>query len=238
MSDPKQNELFRFKNVVFDVASNFGNTTEQSQTRMARLVNRAATKMTATRKWSWLYVKDSFQTVASSEEYSLDQAAGKVQMLWIQDSNRQKLDRIPSRRFRELVPDPANYTGVPRMYDYNGVDSSGCKIVTLYPIPSTVMTIWYRHRRIILPIQNSETNIWSFWGMPPIVIECLIEYATALAFQGIDDARYKSQLQIAEAMTEDAYGEDQENQDTTIQIPFDDHDAYLAGPRLPPEYGL
>lgn len=205
---------------------------------MKRLLNRAAVRIAGhNRRWSWLMVKSDFPTTASTEEYSLDQDVGTLQMIWLQGSNRQKLDRIPSRRFRELEPNPTEVTGIPRMYDFNGVDSSGCKVVTLYPIPSSQLTVYYRYRRLLLPIQNDEANVWGTWGMPPNVIEILIEYATALSFKGIDDARHDRQLAQAEAMVLDAYGADQENVDTTVRIPFDDDEGMLSGPRLPSEFG-
>lgn len=238
MADPTQEQLYRFKDIVFDVATNFGNTSQQAQNRIGRLVNRAAVRIAGgNRRWSWALVKDSFMAASGVEEYSLNQDVGTLQMVWLEGNNRQKLDRIPSRQFRELVPDPINDSGIPRLYDFNGVDSNGCKVITLYPIPSGQVEVFYRYRRLLLPIQNGETNVWARWGMPPNIIECLIEYATALSFKGIDEARHDRQLAQAEAMVLDAYGDDQENMDTRIRIPFDEEMEDEGEVLLPPQFG-
>lgn len=237
--EPSQNQLYRFKDLAFDVAQNFGNITQQSQDKALRLINRAAVRIAGNnRRWSWLMVKDSFYTSQGVEEYSLNQDVAVVQMLWMQGDNRQKLDRIPSARFRELVPNSTVDGGNPRLYDYAGVDSSGCKVVTLWPLPDSQLEIFYRYRRFIMPIQDKEANVWSRWGMPPNVIECLIEYATALSWKGIDDRRHTEQLGQAEAMVQDAYGADQENLDTTQRIPFDDSEDLFDEPVFEARFGI
>lgn len=237
--EPSQNQLYRFKDLAFDVASNFGNVTDQSQERMCRLINRAAVRIAGNkRRWSWLMTKDYFLTSDGIEEYSLNQDVAIPQMFWMEGANRQKLDRIPSVRFRELVPNSTEDSGNPRLYDYAGVDSSGCKVVTLWPIPSGELEIYYRYRRFTLPIQDKEANVWSRWGMPPNIIECLIEYATALAWKGVDDRRHTEQLLQAEAMVEDAYVADQENLDTTQRIPFEHDQFYNDEPVFEARFGV
>jgi len=237
--EPKQNQLYRFKDLAFDVAQNFGNTTQQSQDKAARMLNRAAVRVAGNnRRWTWLMIKDSFHTSQGIEEYSLNQDVAVTQMFWMEGSNRQKLDRIPSARFRELVPNSTEDSGNPRLYDFAGVDSSGCKVVTLWPIPGGDLEIFYRYRRFILPIQDKEANVWGRWGMPPNVMECLIEYATALMFKGVDDRRHNEQLGQAEAMVLDAYAADQENLDTTQRIPFDHDQFYNDEPVFEARFGV
>ena len=74
--------------------------------------------------------------------------------------------------------------------------------------------------------------------MPPNVIECLIEYATALSWKGIDDRRHTEQLGQAEAMVQDAYSADQENLDTTQRIPFDDSEDLFDEPVFEARFGI
>ncbi len=224
MSTPEINELWRFENIAYDVGVNFGNTSTQSLAKMGRFVNRAAQKITTekNRRWSWLYTKDFITTVSDEGEYSLRQDAGQVLNFWI-PGVVQKLGRIPTSKFIGLVPDEEADSGTPRMYDWRGVDSNGSKVVFLWPIPSADdLDVYYRFKRFITPIVNVQDNVRAKWGMPPNVIECVTELATALAFKGINDVRYKEQLAIAEAMIEDAYNDDQENPDTTYRMePFD-----------------
>lgn len=225
MSAPDINELWRFENVAYDVAVNFGNTSDQSQRKMQRFLNRAA-QMVATqknRRWSWLYAKDYITTIESEGEYSLPSDLQKVNEFWIQDSNRQKLDRIPSGKFRELVPDDSEDSGTPRLYDFRGVDSNGSKVAFFWPIPSEAgLKIYFRYKRFITPIVNPQADVRSYWGMPQDVILAAVELATALALKSINDPRWKDQLILAEGMIDQAYADDQENPDTTYRMePFE-----------------
>jgi hypothetical protein len=241
MSVPEIDDLTSFEAIAYDVAVNFGNTSTQSQQKMQRHVNRAAQRIATwkKRRWSWLWVNDYFLTISGTEEYSLPLDVQDVMEFWIQDSNRQKLDRIPTGKFRELVPDATSDSGTPRLYDWRGVDSNGAKVVSLWPIPSADdLKIYYRYKRYITPIVNIQDNVRAKWGMPPDVIEGLVEWATALAFVGINDARQKEHMQIAETIIDQAYADDQENQDTTYRMTPFEGDSMDDGPVFESRFGV
>jgi hypothetical protein len=240
MSDTfEPNELYRLENVVLDVARNFGNESTQSKDRIKRMINRAATRIIGhDRKWSWLYVVDSFETAADVETYSLNQDTRSLLMLWKTGDNRGPIDRIPSRQFRKYVPDESTYSGVPRLWDEAGVDTNGSKVISLFPVPDNTYTVKYQYYRHLLPVRNDQTNLWAYWGMPPNIIEILIQMATALTFKGIDDDRYQTDIAEAEAMIVDAYAADQEKGNTIIRAPAEDPDNFFSdGPMMPWNFG-
>lgn len=226
--------------MVLDIARQYGDESTQVKTRIGRLVNRAATLVIGhDRNWSWLKITSSFTTSASTETYSLDKPVRQLLHFYAQGDNRRVIKRIPSTQFRQYVPNPSLYSGLPTMWDEQGVDSTGSKIISLFPVPTAVETIYYQYFRHILPIKQDQQDLWSYWGMPPNVIECVIQMATALMFKGIDDDRYQLERGEAEAMTADAFGADQsKGGNTVIRSPMNDPDAYISGdPMLPPAFG-
>lgn len=216
---PEVNELFRFSEIAYDVGLIFGSTTDQGLDRAKRCINRAAIAMTSRgKRWNWLRVKDSVLTTLGEEEYSLPEDFRKEEMFWIQGSNRQKLDRISSRRARELAPDQTIASGVPRLYDFNGVDSSGCRILTLYPNPSASgIEVFFRYSRHVMPIRDDAKDVRATWGMPPDVIEALTQKASALAIQGVNSARYFQMNKEADTLIQELYDDDQSHPDATYQ---------------------
>lgn len=239
MSDTySPNELYRLENVTLDVARQFGNESSQSQDRIKRVINRAATLVAGNeRKWSWMQVNEAFNTVSDKETYSLNQDVRELLQFWKTGENRGTIDRIGPSQFRKYVPDATVYSGVPRMWDEQGVDTNGAKIISLFPIPNGIYEVNYRYFRHLLPVRNDQTNLWAYWGMPPNVIECLIQMTTALMFKGIDDSRYKLERGEAEAMIQDAYSADQVKGNTTIRVPGTDPDNMWSDPMLPPNFG-
>lgn len=240
MSDTfEPNELYRFENVVFDVARQYGNESQLSRDRIGRIVNRAAVLVAGDdRDWSWMHVIDTFTTATGVEEYTLNADVRDILQMWKTGSNRGPIDRIGPKQFRRFVPDTTVYNGVPRMWDDRGVDSSGSKIISLFPIPSGAYTINYQYFKHITPIRNNQVDVRSWWGMPPNVIECVIQMATALTFKGMDDARYKAERAEAEAMVQNAFMADQRKGATVIRVPSEDPDnAFSDGPMLPPTWG-
>lgn len=234
------NELYKFENVALDVARTIGNESSQAVDRIKRLINRAATIVGGyDRKWSWLkVVDDTVNTVANDRYVYLPMEVKELLQIWVTGENRQTLDRIPSVEFRRLVPNPEEYTGTPRLYDYEGVDSSGATVLSLYPAPSSVITLGMDYYRHILPIRNDSTNIRSHWGMPPPIIEILISVTAALFWKGIDDERYRQELADAMAEIKEAYGADRNKPGTIIRARADDgNDDLDDGPIYPPRVG-
>lgn len=239
MTAPNPNELYRFSQIAYDVGLIFGSTTDQSLDRARRMINRAAVHIAGkNRRWSWLRKKDSLLTIASEPEYSLPDDFKREEQFWIQEGSRQKLDRISTRRKTELAPDATLVTGTPRLYDYEGVDSSGAKIVTFYPVPaSSDLEIWFRYSRYLLPIINDDTDVRSYWGMPPEVIELLIQKASALALQGVNSDKYFALNKATDDAIDAAYAEDQSNPDATYQARLQGEVPRVGEGLLPPEYG-
>ncbi len=228
--------------MAYDVALNYGNTSAQAIEKMKRLLLRAAIRISTekNRRWSWLVVTKSFNTIAGEDEYALSSSVKAApSIFFVKGSNKRKLRRIPSRSFIESVPDRSDDSGNPTFYDFEGVNSNGCRVVSLWPTPSGVEEIFYRGKRVIQPIVNDEADIRAAWGMPEDVIEALIEYATALAWKGMNDSRYQEQMGEAQELLDRAYAADQENVDTKKRAPMIDGEVpYDEDIQLPARFGV
>lgn len=239
MSDTfEPNELYKFENVILDIARQFGNESQKSQDRIARLVNRAMTLVIgANRQWRFLKKVETITTSASVSEYTLNTDVEEILLFWKTGSHRGPLTRIPEGQFRAFVPDESVYTGIPNLWDDEGVDSNGSMVVSFWPIPSGAVEIKYQYYRRLVPLRNPQQNLIAVWGVPPRVIEAIIQMATALTFKGIDDARYKAERAEAEEMAEAYFIADQFNGNTEIRVPAV-HPGELigGGPQLPSNY--
>lgn len=239
MADPALDSFGKLSDVAFDVGLILGSTTAQGLAKSARLVNRAMRDIAGhDRRWSWLKGTDSFNTVAGQNEYSLPLYVRKEHLFWIPNNSRQKLDRIPERRFRELSPNPILAQGIPRLYGFEGVDSQGCIIISLYPVPNVILEVDYTFARRIVSIPDASMEITPFWGVPDDMYECLVNKAAALGMDGIDDERVTQFRMKAEQDVLDAYAADQSHPDTTYRAPMNGVDDLLSeGPMLPAEFG-
>lgn len=236
---PDADSYFKIEDIAYDVGQIFGSTTEQGIARASRALYRAALEISGRkRRWTWLKTKDSFLTVLGNREYSLRVDAKEIHQVWIQGTNRQRLDRIPTSAFVERVPNPELATGIPTLFDFEGVDSNGATIISLYPVPSTALTIYYRFTRRIMPPRDPSNDIRVVWGMPPELREPLVQKAAALAIQGISSSKYDAMNEFAEMLISDAYADDQTSPATTFRAPLmEGRDAILDGPMLPPQFG-
>lgn len=239
-TEPEVNELFRFDEIAFDVAQIYGSTTEQGLKRARRSLNRAMIAIIGhDRKWSWLKVKDSFNTVADTREYSLPKdVRADIQHMWMEDSNRGMISRIPTTKFVKREPDAESTTGTPTLFDYEGVDSSGCVVISLYPTPSSAIEVFYRYTRRIKPIDDGGKDVRSYWGLPDEMLEALIQKAAALCVQGSNNSRYMELTESADFLIEEAYRADQSKSNTRyIAGDIGEGGQPDDGPRLPPEFG-
>ena len=233
---PEIEDLYRFKNVAFDVAQIYGVTTPQGIARAKRSLNRAAISLVSKgRKWSWLKVVGSFDTIVDEIEYSLSDVE-KIHQMWIQDTNRRVLDEVTDEKFTKAVPDRTEASGTPSCYREEGVDSNGDKIISLYPVPSEVEEIFYRYTRRINPINNDEQDIRVAWGIPPSVLEPLTLLAAAMCCQGSNQRKYTELKLEAEAEIERAYAEDQHSPNKVYRAPIHGAAPRDDGPQLPPTY--
>lgn len=237
--DLDPSDIFRFGNIAYDVGVIFGSTTDQGLARCKRAINRAMLDITRKdRRWSWLRTVWELNTAQGVREYSLDVSLKKIHQIWVTGLSRQKIDRIPTGKFVELVPNPEQSQGIPRLYDLEGVDSQGAIVASFYPVPSGVYLIKYRGTKKALPIREDETDVRAWWGMPDSLHEALLQKAAALACQGVNNAKYTELNAAAEALIEDEYASDQASPGTTYRAPMgDDWDAMSDGPMLPPQYG-
>lgn len=239
MSDFEPNEIFRFEEVAYDVALIFGMTTDQALARAKRCLNRAMIDLCGhDRRWSWLKTTDFVTTSSGENEYSLNQNVKKIHEVWIKGNNRQKLDRIPTSKFTELVPNEELATGVPRLFDEQGVDSSGAKVMSFYPVPSGEYEIWYRYTRYISPCKDDQKDLRAYWGLPENLLNPLTQKAAAFCMQGTNNSKARELNDEADRLIAEAYAADQARPDTTYRAPMQDEAAMVStGPMLPPQFG-
>lgn len=242
MSTPlDDDELFRFGEVAFDVAQIFGNTNTQGLTRARRALNRAMIYIAGhDRKWSWLRTKDSFETVADTREYSLPrEARADINHFWMEGANRGIIKRVSTGQFVKAVPDPETYSGTPYLFDYEGVDSSGCIVISLFPTPSAAVETFFRYTRHIKPLNDEDKDIRAYWGIPQNMLEVLTQKAAAIMVQGVNAKRYAELNAEAEALILEAYAADQSRQNTTYRAPMIDENrpGIVEEVLLPPEFG-
>lgn len=191
------------------------------------------------RRWTWLKTVDSFNTIVGTREYSLRRDTKlPIHQMWMEGINRQRIDRIPTSQFVEQVPNPELATGLPRLFDEEGVDSSGAPVVSLYPIPSTIVEVKYRFTRQILPASDPSQDVRVVWGLPVNMLEVLTQNAAAMAMQGTNSSNYFQVKGTARQLTEEAYAADQAKPHTSFRAPMiSDRDSVQDGPMLPPAFG-
>lgn len=237
---PAANELFRFGELAFDVATIFGVTTEQGLKRARRSLNRAAIAIAGhDRNWSWLRVKDSLYTSSGIREYSLPEGLrADIEHFWMEGSYRGKLTRIPTNRFVKAEPDASTTSGTPQFFDYEGVDSSGCMQFSFFPVPSARIQIHFRGTREIVPIDDDDKDVRAYWGLPQSMLEPLIKKAAAICVQGVSTQRFEQLSGEADALIEAAYAADQSRKNTTYRAPMIEASGgpEFDDPRLPPQF--
>ncbi len=218
---PDEADFYRIKEIAYDVGLIFGSTTDQGIARAKRCLYRAALSIAGQdKRWTWLQVKDSFNTIAQTREYSLRDDMKVLHQMWMQGTNRQRIDRIPTSSFVERVPNPDLATGIPRLYDEEGVDSSGAPVISLYPIPASALEVFYRFTRQLNPPKDDSADIRVVWGMPINLLEALTNKAAALCLQGVNSSRFDILNATAEAMIAEAYASNQSKTPTTYRAPI------------------
>lgn len=237
---PADEELFRFGQIAYDVAQIYGVTTSQGLARARRALNRAMISIAGhDRKWSWLKVKDSFDTVADTREYSLPQEVrGDLHQIWIGSDAPGVIQRVPTGQFVRSMPDPDSYSGNPYLFDFEGVDSSGCMVISLFPTPSSALEVFYRYTRHIRPISDEDKDVRQYWGLPQNMLETLITKAAAICVRGSSGERYDELNAEAEMQIAEAYAADQARLNTTFRARMIDESAGGQDVQLPVEYGL
>lgn len=239
-STPGDNEFFRISNIAFDVGLIFGSTTDQGIARARRCIFRAALDIVGhDRRWTWLKTKDSILTIAQTSEYSLrDDVNELLPQMWMEGATAGPIRRVPSTEFVQRVPDPSTTFGNPCLFDEQGVDSSGSRVISLYPIPSSQLEIFYRFSRTLMPFSDDSNDIRVIWGMPPKLLNPLTQKAAALASQGVSSTKYVELTKLADSMIEEAYAADQAKPNTEYRAPMHgERDHFTEWPQLPPRFG-
>lgn len=238
-TEPENNELYRFGEIAYDVAQIYGVTTEQGLKRARRALNRAMISIVGSdRKWSWLRVKDSFHTTSGVREYSLQrEVRGDISHVWMEGTTPGKLSRVPTGQMLRSEPNPEAVSGTPTLFDYEGVDSSGCIVMTLYPTPSGDFEIFHRYTKRIAPLDDVDQDVRTYWGLPDELLEALTQKAAALCVQGVSTEKYMALNSAAEGMIEMAYSSDQSRTNTRYIAPMQENgDRAYGDPRLPPQF--
>ena len=236
---PEDEELFRFGEIAYDVAHIYGVTTEQGLKRARRSLNRAMIELVGhDRKWSWRKTKDSFMTVAGQREYSMQRdVRADIQHFWMEGSNRGIIQRVPTTKFVKSEPDANTTNGTPTLFDYEGVDSSGCVVVSFFPIPASIIEIFFRHTKLIKPVSDVDKDIRSYWGLPENMLNALTQKAAAFCVQGTSQEKYLALNMEADRLIEEAYAADQARSNTRYIARELGADAGSDDPRLPVEFG-
>jgi hypothetical protein len=101
-----------------ELRNNIGSTIRETQIEslIGTFVNYTLMEIAQFHPWSWLRRKTTFSTVASQEDYNLDEEVDQIAILR-QITSPWKLIQLPDQRFYELVPNPENLaTSNPRFY--------------------------------------------------------------------------------------------------------------------------
>ncbi len=101
-----------------DLRTNIGSTVRETQinTLITDLINLTAEEIHNFHPWTWLRRKQTFATVASQEDYNLDEEVDRIAIVR-QISTPTRLRYLPDSFFYKFIPDPENKsTGVPRYY--------------------------------------------------------------------------------------------------------------------------
>lgn len=235
----EDDELFRFGEIAYDVAHIFGVTTEQGLKRARRSLNRAMIDLVGhDRKWSWRKTKDSFFTLANVREYSMQRdVRADIQHFFMEGANRGIITRIPTTKFVKIEPDANTTTGTPTMFDYEGVDSSGCIVVSFYPIPASAIEVFFRYTKLIKPLSDPDKDVRTYWGLPDNMLNALTQKAAAFCVQGTNQEKYMELNAGAEAEIALAYAADQARSNTRyIAKTLGNHDRVDGDPLLPPQF--
>jgi hypothetical protein len=107
-------------------------------------------------QWNWLFKAATFNTVASTQTYSL--ASDVLTPLSFRNVTENHVIIVQSTQDIDAADPDASIDGDPRFVAINGIDDSGAIQVSLYPTPDGVDTIAYRYYRQIPEFVESDDN--------------------------------------------------------------------------------
>jgi hypothetical protein len=108
--------------------------------------------------------------------------------------------------------------------------------IGLYPIPDAAYTLKWDGIKPITLLSATTDDVRIVTGMPSHYVDALIEMATAIGWNEVDDAEAKAKLQEAVLRLEALWKRDSHSiEDTHLMRGFDSDD-YHRDPVLPPQY--
>ena len=140
-------------------------------------LNISAKEIAARHKWNWLFKSSSFNTVASTQKYSL--ASDALQPLSFRNTTEDHTMAIISSQ--DLDANDPNHTedGDASYVVMDGVDSSGYIQVSLYPTPDSIDTVAYRYYATIPEFSSSDDNNSLDPYVAPVVQPALVYLITS-----------------------------------------------------------
>lgn len=244
------NSLFTLTDLATEVALNYGDQSDITIAKAYKWINRALMRISEMGDWSWLKVYDAtFNTVNGTEAYTLADGVKKIDSVFVFNNVRRRLQMIEDRMFRQHFLNPTTVTGTPQFYRNYGRSSAsgseGRRRIALYPVPSSVLAIYYDYTKEISLFSSihesggasSTVTVSQLTGMPQHMVDALIEMATAIGMRELDDSNYDAAMSEAMLRWDRLLQEDlHEIEDSIRMRSFEDSTGQVADPVLPPQY--
>lgn len=219
-------DLFTLSNLADAVCLNIGDTSDITQAKAKKWVNRALIRFSEMGMWSWQYqYAATLSTVAAQETYSLSDVL-KINSIYTSGPTQRTLKLIEDRAFRAMYPNNTS-SGTPYYWRRMGASTATANTIKigLYPIPDGTYTIKYDYVKPITLLTSDSDDIRLITGMPMNLIDLVIEMATAVGWKEIDDKDSSNQMKECLARLAAAYGDDQsEIDERLIMSPMESDD--------------
>ncbi len=129
-------------------------------------------------KWNWLFKSSTFNTVASTQTYSL--ASDALTPLSFRNTTEDHTIIVMSSQDLDAADPNHSTDGDPRWVIIDGVDSNGLVQVSLYPTPDGVDTIAYRYYASVPDFTASDDTNSLDGYYSPVVQPALVYGVSAL----------------------------------------------------------
>jgi hypothetical protein len=219
-------DLFTLAQIADQVCLNFGDTSDITQAKAKKWINRALLRFSELGDWSWQRVfAASLSTVASTEIYDLS-GVKQITAIYVSSPVQRKLTLMEDREFRRRYPNNTA-TGMPYYYREAGwsTTTANTRKLGFYPIPDGVYTIKYDYIRSIQLLSSDTDDIRVATGMPQHLVDLVIEMATAIGWKELDDGDSTEQMREVLQRLAAAYAEDQHSiDDVFVMAPLETSD--------------
>lgn len=232
------------------VALNLGATDDVSLSKVEKYINRALIRFSELGIWSWqkVYEQDfpggagGTVTVNGQKTYNV---AGCVIItsLYMSSPIQRRLVMLGDREYRRMYPNDTA-TGTPYYYLNRGRTATSptalnVQKIGLYPIPDTGYTLKWDGYKPVGFMATDVDDIRIITGMPDLMVDLVIEMATAIGWKEIDDGDAAAQMQECLSRLKAAYADDNHSiEDVHVLSPLDgDNLDKIFDPILPPNFG-